>query len=267
AQERTRLMEIVQNYRPDIVVLCDDEVAHLTGRAINENDIPIFFLGINEDLSEAEWYRRSNKDKIAGLIEWYPIYESIEMFKMMIPIKRIALLSGEGFSSHHITKQFIKELKRANVQISGIYNHSRWDDWKSAVMEINRSSDLVWVLVPYHIYDNDGMEMGVTRIGKWLHDHLSIPSSGITDIHIRVGMFAAISPSTYDLGRESANQIIRYLNGVLLKTIGVTNNRYYDIDINAKTAKKLNIKIPDELIVLANAGRSGKIRDKINTKH
>ncbi len=264
-KEQKRLLRELKDYSPDIVVVCDDEVAHAIATEVNRLNIPIFFLGINEVVTKASWYQKSNKKMITGLIESYPVSETIAMFRNIIRVNRVALLSGAGFSSHHITKQFKKELKKANIEISKIYNLSKWKEWKSAVKEINETSDLVWILVPYHVFDSKGAELGISKIGGWLYDNLLIPSTGITDIHVKAGVFAAISPSSFNLGRQTAEQIIRYLNGMPLENIEITNNRYHDFDININTAEKLKIPIPNEFILLTNARKFEKIREKEGT--
>lgn len=266
-QERERLLREMSRFQPDLVVICDDEVAHLTAENINKLGIPLFFLGINESIAKASWYKKSNQNIISGLLESFPIKESINMFRKIVPVNRVSLLSGSCFSSRLITEHFVEELKKYGIEVVGVYNLSEWSKWQEAVAEINKSSDLVWVLVPFHIFDSTGMEQGLSKIGNFLYENLTVPSSGLTDIHVRAGIFAAISPSTYDLGRQSAEQIIRYLNASSLKSIGITNNRYYDFDINTKTAKKLNLVIPDELIALANARQMGKLREKEGAVH
>jgi ABC-type uncharacterized transport system substrate-binding protein len=120
------------------------------------------------------------------------------------------------------------------------------------VPKLGLDNDALFVLVPYEVVDKNGYDVPPEQIGFLLKSKLNIPTLGLISIHTRIGLFASISVDSKDLGRQSAEQIHRYFNGESMQNIGFEDLRYYNFEINADAAKRLNISIPEEFYGLTH---------------
>jgi putative tryptophan/tyrosine transport system substrate-binding protein len=266
-EARKELANKITAFNPDIIVVSDDEAAVMVAPIVSKQNLPMFFVGVNEDIKNSLWFGMFDSSKIAGVIETYPIAATIKIYKRILPIKKVSLLSGGGYSSHLITKQFEAELKKQDVTVDKVYNLSKWSDWKKAVEEINNSSDLVWILVPHQVYDDDGNELGLSTMTNWIKKHLKIPASGISDVIAKMGPIISLTPATYSVGKQSAEQVARYLMGYKMSDIGVVEHDYHDIILNTDIARDLNINIPEDIVMLVNSTHTtNEIIDKVDTK-
>ncbi|MCP4746431.1 MAG: hypothetical protein GY874_09870 [Desulfobacteraceae bacterium] len=246
------IIDSVKEKKPDVVLLCDDEATNALMPKLMKNRIPTLTTGINQ-LSGLEWKTNNWSAYHAGIFEKYPVVPIIDfMSKLDVKFKTISILTSKSRTSESVVRVLNKELKskaikdKYGITLKNIFMLNQYSDWKRVVPNINEENDAVFILVPYEIEDRNGKEVPVEEIGAFLRKNLTIPTLGIIGIHTRIGLFASISVSGENLGKQSAEQACRYFNGEPLKTIGFEDIRYYDFEINNTEASRLGIEIPTE---------------------
>lgn len=249
--ETLKVVEQTKKFKPDVILLCDDEATDILMPIFMDLGLPTFVTGINR--SEITWKRDRWKHLQAGVIEKYPIEEAFAFLKKVRPnCKKISILSSRSTSSKLIANN-IRRLfasgeikKRYNIELQNVHLLEKYSEWEKLVPKIGLENDVLFILVPYLVIDENGHDVPPEQIGFLLKSNLKIPTLGLISIHTKIGLFASISVDSTDLGRQSAEQIQRYFNGELMQHVGFEDLRYYNFEINANAAKRLNISIPGE---------------------
>jgi putative tryptophan/tyrosine transport system substrate-binding protein len=71
-----------------------------------------------------------------------------------------------------------------------------------------------------------------------------------TDI-VADGAIAALGPNQYEIGKQTAAMIVQVLKGKDINNMQVEFPQKTELFLNMKVAKKLGIKLPDDLIAKA----------------
>jgi ABC-type uncharacterized transport system substrate-binding protein len=256
-KEKLKIIELTKQYKPDVILLCDDEATEILMPAFMELGLTTFVTGIND--LEMTWKRDSWKNLQAGVIEKYPICEMVNFLKKVRPnCKRISILSSRSTTSIIVANN-IKRLfetgeieRKSGISLQDIHLLEKYSAWEKCVPNLGLDNDALFVLVPYEVIDENGCDVPPEQIGSLLKSHLKIPMIGIISIHARIGLFASISVDGAGLGRQSAEQIHRYFNGEAMQDLGFEDIRYHNFEINANEADRLNISIPADFYGLTH---------------
>jgi len=75
--EIERLVKSASNYKPDFIILCDDEGADLLAPHMKKLGIPLLFAGINKEEKDIPWLEKGAE--MTGVFERYPISPSLKL--------------------------------------------------------------------------------------------------------------------------------------------------------------------------------------------
>lgn len=234
-------------YKPDFIVVSDDEAAEKVVPRLYALNIPVIFTGINKAVKDLSWLQKGNK--ITGILERYPIEKSLKLLSDLTrgKTKKISILTSKNDSSLIILEQFKKYFaeNKPDIKLDRVYALSDWAEWKKSVLEMNKKTDALWMLVPWSVKDEDGDEVDLRIMGKWLAEHIKIPSISIVDISLHLGVMASISVTPQILGEEVAEIIDILINEkISIEKVPIKTPDKCEIIINKKQADALGIKIP-----------------------
>ena len=108
-EQRQRVLEIkalISKTNPDYIVLNDDEaIEKLLPELKGFKNLVL--NGVNDSSIKSKWGKGINVRNYCGIIEFYPITQSLKMISMMSSnIKSMSVLSSEGDSSKIVAKIF-----------------------------------------------------------------------------------------------------------------------------------------------------------------
>ena len=262
-QEKTinNILREIAKIKPAYIVVNDDEaVSKFIDRfPSNQN---VILNGINQIPTEAAWARGKITENFCGVVEQYPIEQSMKMISLMSKnIKRMSVVSSEGDSSKIVAKIFenLRQDKNQKVKVRNIYLHSKWSDWKKAFLEINQKDDLAWILVPFEVHDDNGKVKSLQEMAAWIKENVKVPLLGILSIHMKMGFLSAISVDPFGLGKQTGEIIIRLEKGEKCQTIGFERSKYHNFEINTDEVARLGMKVPEEFIGVATFVKSPSI--------
>ncbi len=82
----------------------------------------------------------------------------------------------------------------------------------------------------------------------------SLPFFATSDIFVEVGALASLTPDYSEMGRQSCELAIALTSGKLsFSDINVVPPKKVNLSVNLKTAKKIGLKIPEEIVKSATA--------------
>lgn len=251
--EVAKIVKLVSDLRADYIIINDDEAVEKFINQFPANK-PLILNAINQEPLQSSWSKGHDMQKFCGVIEHYPIEESMKMISLMVKdLKQMSVISSEGHSSQIVSKIFRNMQKTSNsaVRIREIYLKSAWSDWKKAFFEINKKDQLAWILVPYEVVDQKGNSVSLTEMATWIKANVKVPLLGILSIHTKMGFLAAISVDPYGLGKQAAEIIIQLEKGSKCSGIGFVRSKYHIFEVNTDEVERLGMKVPEQFIGVA----------------
>lgn len=258
----SKILKEIAFLNPAYIIINDDEAVNKFVDRFPRGQ-NVIFNGINQFPAEARWAKDRDIKRYCGVVEQYPIEQSMKMISLMSKnIKKMSIVSSEGDSSKIVANIFknLKKDKTQKVQLRNIYLHSKWSDWKKAFLEINQKDDLAWILVPYEVLDEKGKVKPLQEMADWIKANVKVPLLGILSIHTKMGFMSAISVDPYGLGKQASEVIIRLEKGEKCQTIGFERSKYHNFEINPDEVKRLGMKVPEEFIGVATFVKSPAIK-------
>jgi len=247
--EKNRILGFIKAKNPDIILMCDDEISDFVAQDIALLDKPVIFTGLNRRTAQIPWLKAFGKNQAAGTLEIYDTEASVKLLRTLKPsVKNFSILTSTNETSNLVSDQILSDLRgMGSVKVREVYQLKFWSEWKRAIEEINAKDDAVWVLVPYNVRDENGIEVSVERVGSWLKRRLKAPSLGIISISTKIGVLAGIPASPRALGQQMGEQVATFLSGTSLSDIGFVNAKYFQEEVNLNQAKRLGLAIPAKL--------------------
>lgn len=252
-EEVEKIRLAVMKLNPAFIVINDDEAVE---KLIDKfpKEIPIILNAINQVPEKSSWSRGVDLSRYCGIIEHYPIEESLRMISLMVKnVKQMSVVSSEGDSSRIVSKIFenLDIKKTDSVKVRKIYLRSSWEDWKKSFQEINKSDQLAWILVPYEVFGKDGRPVELRVMAEWIKANVKIPILGILSIHTKMGFLAAISVDPFGLGKQAGELIIQQDKGEKCSQIGFSKSKYHVFEVNTDEVERLGLKIPEQFFGVA----------------
>lgn len=245
--ETEKLLKAAKDYKPDFIVLCDDEGADVLAPEMKKLGIPLLFAGINKDEKDVHWLEKGTE--LTGVFERYPVEPSLKLLANLTKgrVKNISLLTSINPTSVIIERQLSTYFKvhKTRIALKKVYMTNKWDEWKAYIQAANRESDSLWMLVPWNVEDAAGQRLDLRVMGKWMSENIRIPSISIVDVNLQLGAMASISMTPQIMGEELGDII--HLSVTEHRPLSKIPYRYpskHEILINKKQADRLGVKIP-----------------------
>lgn len=245
--EVARLLKVVGDYKPDFIVLCDDEGADALAPEMKKLGIPLLFAGINKEEKDVLWLEKGAE--LTGVFERYPVEASLKLLANLTKgrVKNISLLTSVNPTSVIIEKQLTGYFKahKTRIALKKVYMTNKWDEWKGFIQAANKESDSLWMLVPWNVEDAAEHRLDLRVMGKWMSENIRIPSISIVDVNLQLGAMASISMTPQIMGEELGDII--HLSVTEHRPLSSIPYRYpskHEIIINKKQADRLGVKIP-----------------------
>jgi len=231
------LMEVYNKFQPDIVITSDDNaIKYFVLPYLAHRDVPIVFCGVN---LSADQYRLPDKN-ITGILEIWPIRESLEVIKKMYPeIDKLVILSENTLSELNnktILTPLYKEMG-FEPQYAMVDNFSQW---KQEFKNASRQGALIYAHTNGGIKDWD-----VQNAGKFVYENIKTPVITSDKFMMPYSVFGMtkISREQGDLAVQIAKEI---LSGVDPSRISLRKNKKFQTLVNRKLADRINFKIDDD---------------------
>jgi ABC-type uncharacterized transport system substrate-binding protein len=226
----------IEEYRPDVVIACDDNAfKYVVQKYYLNSTLPFVFCGIN-------WTASSYKipaDHITGMLEVSLYDQAIDSIKDSLKGNRVGFLSGKNESEQKNADAIKNHL---NLNLTKTYLVSTFDEWKEGFKKLQKEVDIVIVGVPTGItfFDEKAAEL-------FIQENITIPSIVEHEWLIPYAL-VAYGKSAEEQTMWASETAIRILKGENTKDIPIVKNKKGFIAINLKVAKKLNIDLGSSLL-------------------
>ena len=256
AQATTRIMQTIHAFKPDLVLLGDDNAANYIGNQLLDTNVPVVFWGINGlplkyGLIES---MDSPGHNITGV--WQAGYhkESVEFLKALVPeIKTFAILACDSVTTRPKVKQVQVLAKKGKLPLKLVDTvmTNSFSEYKTKVLALTQKVDAFFMLNHDTLRDDQGAYVDMLTVGKWYLENVKKPEASHAYQFIREGMLSAANDSGYNQGYkafEMAYDILdQGLNPSHMRTIAPPRG---PLMVNRKRAEMLGISLEDKMDII-----------------
>ena len=237
------VLEKIDSFKPDLVMVCDDNACRLVATQFIDKKLPFVFAGINED---PKVYDLPAKN-ITGVIERNLISGTIDLLKKLAPsVESVAIISDNSVTSQAAASRFTQE--NFSVRLYEVYKTNNYDDWKKYVRKIQTEVDALGIYLYFTLEKPDSEEsVPSEQVLKWTPENNTLPTFSFEEFSVKDGVLCGETQSGYEQGKEAALMAKEILRGTNPADLPVRMPKRGTLTINEKTADKLNIVIPEEL--------------------
>jgi ABC-type uncharacterized transport system substrate-binding protein len=269
-KEYSKIKKEIDAFKPDLIIVFDDEAAEDFIPRLNDLKIPIIATGINKELDGLQWYLPDGHKRrnFTGILERYPFEEPLKLLKTLNKkINKISILTTDNVSSNIISQQFKNKFASyggsySGIKLGDVLTSRDWNKWKEFIRSKKSQNEAFWILVPWDVYNQKGQEVNIDEMGDFYQKESKIPELGIVNASSLLGMLACFSVNSEDLGFEAVSVGIEsFQMKKSLRDFPFQKVQSARVIINKKRADQLKIEIPSSFLDFA------KIEKKIPLEH
>ena len=243
----------IAEWKPDAVIAADDDAQiFVTQRYANKT--PWFvFCGVNGDPADYN-LPASN---VTGIIERPFFTESIKYLLQVVKnsreVKEVAVISDRGPTALGALLFIRAEAGKTGLAFLGYHLIDTFPVWQKRVREYNVKAEALCIYT-YHTIQSPGTStsMDPREVLQWTVDNCIVPTVGFLDFAIEGGLLCGVVESGDEHGYEAARMALDLLNGADIKSLPVKRAQKGLKMINLKTAEKLGISVPEDVIKSAD---------------
>ena len=230
-----RIRDLIEETRPDLVTLSDDDAAkYVLQPYFKGGALPFVFCGLNWDAS----VYGLPYPNTTGMVEVSPIPQIVSLLRRYARGARIGFLSEDTDTKR---KEILHHKRLFGVNYDKTYFARTFAEWKQAYEQAQSEVDMLLVLGVGAIADFD------TPAAADFAERVSrIPTGTDFEWLMPVSAFG-IAKSPEEQGRWAAQAALKILAGTPPARIPVTYNREGELIFNARIGRRLGIASPPHL--------------------
>jgi putative ABC transport system substrate-binding protein len=247
-QDNFRLQKIItriQNSPVDIIYVFGTTATKAVLLRIKKT--PVVFNIVSRPVGSgiiAGW--ESSENNATGASNKVAAIHQLKTLKKVINFKRLGIIYNPKEQNSIIQRNNVKRLESTLHFVLKEYRISREQDILQVLPQMQDKVDAVFLPADSMIKFLGKKIMKV--VNEYKIPSLSSVGSMVPEDCVLVGFV----PKYYELGRIAARKAILILNGKNPSDIPSSVLDYYNISVNMKTARKINIQIPMSVLVMAN---------------
>lgn len=249
------ILERIDELKPQVVITADDAaqlylaMPFLKGRTSPQ----VIFCGVNAPLSLYGFPARN----VSGVRERWHFRDGIALLKKINPaLRSVALLVDDSESGGFILDDFKAELKQHGpfaLKIAGAEKIHTYQQWQRRVKHYQSKTDAL-ALGLYHslVDENTGLAVPANAVNAWNTAVNRLPTLGFADYAKNHGLLCGVLESGNEQGFLAGSMAHAVLDrGVPAGTLPVRINQKGIVMLNLKTAERLGLHVPFEIISAA----------------
>lgn len=251
-----RIMNMIEAFQPDLVLLGDDNAANYIGNQLLDTETPVVFWGINGlplkyDLIDSMDYPGHN---ITGVWQAGFHQESLDLLHRLVPTaKTFAILACDSVTARPNIKQLKSLAKQGKLalQLVDFVSTNSFATFKRRALELAQTVDAFYVLNHDTLKDEQGRDVDMLTVGKWYLNHIRKPGASHEGQFVREGMLLTANDSGYNQAYyafEMAYDILE--QGVNPSRMRTKTPPRGPLMVNRQRAAMLGIDLHDKMDVI-----------------
>ena len=200
-----KIMAAIKAFKPDLVMLGDDNAANYIGNQLLDRDVPVVFWGING--LPLKYGLVDSMDRpghnVTGV--WQAGYhkESLELLNKLVPeAQTFAILSCDSVSARPKIKQIQMLAKNGKLplELTSIVVTNSFSEFKEAALRLVDQVDAFFILNHDTLRDDEDNHVDMLSVGKWYLENIKKPEASHEDQFVHEGMLLTANDSGYNQG-------------------------------------------------------------------
>ena len=198
----------LDKFKPDIVLLGDDNAANYVGNYYLDTEIPVVFWGVNGaplKYGLIDTLKRPGHN-ITGVYQAGYHRESVEYLKRLLPnLKRLAVLSDDSPTGRSHAKRMQRYHKEGQLDISveKVVITNSYKVWKEEALALNDKVDAFYISTHNTLRDEKGEHVNYLKVARWYLENIKKPEITVSGHIVKEGFLATVDDSGYNQGYEA----------------------------------------------------------------
>jgi len=254
-------MERIRSFRPDVLVVLDDNAFRTVALSLADTSTPIVFCGLNgqpEDYHKQKAFMESRErpaHNITGVYEKLHFVNAIRVHVRLFPeTKKVVILSDLSPTGRAILEQVRIEMSQEPLPCAHIIQVVQtWEEYKLAILAANQEPE-VGVIYPGALLlkDGEGNTYTAPEIFAWTRENSTQPEIAINYAFTKMGLFGGVAVDFHAMGEQAGRMAIRILRGEDPGRIPIEEAERYALVFNLDRARQLGIQIPPDVLLAAD---------------
>lgn len=253
AKTTVQILNSIETFQPDLVMLGDDNAANYIGNQLLDTSIPVVFWGINGlplkyGLVES---MDSPGHNITGVWQVGYLKESLEFLTKLKPgVESFAILACDSETTRPRIKQIVNLAKNGKLPLKLVDTvmTNSFSEFKTRTLELASVVDAFFMLNHDTLQNEAGEHLDMLEVGRWYLQNISKPEVAPEAQFVREGMLASASDSGYNQSYrafEMAYDILEQgLNPSRMRTVTPQQG---PLIVNRIRAENLGISLGDKM--------------------
>ncbi|MGR5259335.1 ABC transporter substrate-binding protein [Vibrio astriarenae] len=225
---------------PDVMV----GIATPTAQALvaSSRQIPIVFTAVTDPVGARLVKRMDTPGRnVTGLSDLSPISQHLDLLTELLPhTKHIGILYNPGEANSAALLELLKQHSSSRELVIVEREVLRSDDVKHIALRLADEVDVI-----YAITDNTVAAAIGDLIGSATKRETPVFAGDI--VYVEMGAIAGLGFDYYQIGVQTADYVVRILNGEKAGDIPVTVAKGSHLAVNLRAAQQLGIEIPESM--------------------
>ncbi len=247
-QDLQRLRQIILRIRRQPVDLIYVFGTSATQRVLKEiQNIPVVFNIVNRPVAAGiiqSWNRSGNN--ATGASNQVPVESQLKALKKVVKFRRLGIIYNPREPNSRIQRNIAFRLqKRMDFSLED-YKIAYPSDMAAVMPQLKGNVDAVFIPA-----DSLMISLG-DDLARWIND-FNLPSlATVETMVVEHGILLGLQPSYYQLGLMAAEKAQGILDGESPSDIPSSRLDFFQMTVNMKTARKIDVQIPMSILVMAN---------------
>jgi ABC-type uncharacterized transport system substrate-binding protein len=232
----------IAEYKPDLVMVFDDNACNLVAKKYAGKDLPFVFTGMNSDPAIYGFPAKN----VTGVLERYDVTGAVDLLKKIAPsVKRAAVLTDDSVTSQGI----INDIKATNPSLTmSYYTINDFEEWKATLNKLQTEVDAIGLFQYHTLTDqSQGISLSPQEVIAWTRANNRLPEFTFFDFAVNDGVLCGRVSSGYEQGKAGAAIAVRILAGENPADIAIEKPIQGISMINQTRAGELHLTIPAEV--------------------
>ncbi len=208
----------IAEFRPDVLLLGDDEAAEYVGSRFLDSKLPIVFWGLNHNPMKYGLVDRAERPghNVTGVYQSGYHVESAQLLRRIAPhVRTFAILSDDTPSGRSNLKSVEYSVRKGEIPLKLVEAVATNDAglWKRKALELQKKVDAFYVAQYSGLKDANGNPVPDMETAAWYVAHIAIPEFAVFRFRVEEGMLCAADESGYN----QAFEVVGIARDILLK--------------------------------------------------
>ncbi len=217
ASTTVRLVKEIDEFKPDLLLLGDDNAANYLGNQYLNTRIPVVFWGINGLPLKYGLVQSLKKPghNVTGVYQSGYSQECVEFLKKLVPtVETFAMLSDESETGKSMVKNLGKlaAAGKLPLKLVGTIVTDSFSDWQAGALRLQKKADAFFVATHGTLKDDTGKPVDHLQAGAWYLRHVKKPDCAPAKHFVEEGILLSVDDSGFKQGYEAvriASQILQ----------------------------------------------------------